>query len=396
MLDFDPSEFTPACVVRRNCVSEYRDVTRYVSCKIEHFAETPDRRRFLHLNFMVTFGGPEISLNLTAQFGNPPQIGKRGTSIPAVSLEFSGSDGALCTGTWSGAAHSEYAMRFRALDDTNLDDLERCIAYMTDVPYFAVVEAEDGTVEKFLVFDPAPDESIGAKFRVAFDALRREHPSGPAGLPFMLSEVRPRTLRHEQSNIRALARLLRCDPPEEPGRFARIQWSRARLLIREIDVKESPDRKNWILSVSNIASTDVGPETVFILFCLHPAGENQTFTYLFDRAIDPAHVRAEDDTSPTRRAWFFGNGGRFNTRSWANDTTDPDADNIPLPDASIPITVEKCLEPMVSLPYTAVFETADGTQWRCLILHDKPAPELVAEFQAELAKLKERKEPSAH
>jgi hypothetical protein len=393
MLDFDPSEFTPACVVVRSCVPAYRDTTRYVSCKIEQFAETPDRRRFIHLNFMAVFGGPEISLTLTAQFGDPPQVGKRGTSIPAVSLEFSGSDGALCTKGWDAACSSEYAMRSCMLDESNLGDLERCIAYMTEVPYFAVVEAEDGTVEKFLVFDPAPDESIAAKFRVAFDALRREHPSGPAGLPFMLSEVRSRVLRYEQSSIRALARLLRCDPPEEPGRFARIQWSRARLLSREIDVKEGPDRKNWIVSVSNIAPTDAGPETIFIRFCLYPAGENQTFTYLLKRAIDPAHVRVEDDTSPTRRAWLFGNGGGFNTRSWDNDTTDPDADSVPPPEASMPITIENCLEPMASLPYTAVFETADGTQWRCLILHDKPAPELVAEFQEELAKFKEQQKP---
>ena len=396
MLDLDPSEFIPTCVVRRSCVPAYRDATRYVSCKIEHFAETPDRRRFIHLNFMVTFGGPEIVLNLTAQFGNPPQVGKRGTSISAASLEFAGSDGALCTKGWDAEVGSEYAIRSCVLDESNLGDLERCIAYMTEIPYFAVVEAEDGTVEKFLVFDPAPDESVAAKFRIAFDALRREHPSGPTGLPYMLSEVRPRLLRQEQSSIQALARLLRCEPPEEPGRFARIRWSRARVISRRIEVRESPEGENRIVSLSVIASTDVGPETVFIWFCLHPHGENQTFTYLLKRAIDPTHVRAEDDTSSSRRAWLFGNAGRFNTRSWDNETTDPADDAVPPPEASGPITVEKCLEPMVSLPYTAVFETADGTQWRCLILHERPAPELVAEFQEELAKFKDRKKPPAH
>lgn len=395
MPDLDPSEFTPACVVLRSCVPAYRDATRYVSCKIEHFAETPDRRRYLHLNFMAVFGGPEISLTLTAQFGNPPQVGKRGTSIPAISLEFYGSDGALCTSRWNAATDSDYAMRDCMLDESNLDNLERCIAYMTEVPYFAVVEAEDGTVEKFLVFDPAPDESVAAKFRAAFDALRREHPSGPIALPYMLSEVRQPPLRHEQSSIQALARLLRCDPPEEPERFARIRWSRARVFSRNIEVREGPDREKWVVSVSVIASTDVGPETVFIWFCLHPQGENQTFTYLLKRAIDPAHVRAEDDISSTRRAWLFGNAGRFNTRSWDNEATDPADDGTPPPEASGPITVEKCLEPMVSLPYTAVFETADGTQWRCLILHDKPAPELVSEFQKEVAKFKERQKPPA-
>jgi len=394
MLDLDPSQFIPACVVRRNCVPAYRDATRYVSCKIEHFAETPDRHRYLHLNFIVNFGGPKITLSLTAQFGNPPQVGKAGTSIPAISLEFSGSDGALCTKEWATAVSHDYAIRFRALDRNNLDDLERCIAYMTEVPYFAVVEAEDGTVERFLVFDPAPDESVAAKFRTAFDALRREHPSGPAELPFMLSEIRPSIRRYEQSSIRSLARLLRCDPPEEPERFARIRWSRAKVLSNKVKLKQTPTGKDFAVSVLQIAPTEVGPETVFINFLAIPQGENQTFTYLLDRAIDPTHVRTEDDASATRRAWLYGDAGRFNTRPWNHDATEAANERIQPSEVSMPITLENCLWPMVAHPYTAVFETKNGTQWRCLILHDTPAPELMAEAQRAFADLRVRQESS--
>jgi hypothetical protein len=391
--DIDPSEFAPACVVRRNCVTAYRDATRYVSCKIEHFAETPDRRRYLHLNFLATFGGEDIVLKLSASVGDPPEIGKAGTSIACVALEFQGSEGEFSTKDWAQCVAGDYAIRHRPLTDDNLDDLERCIAYMIKAPYFASVETGDGAIEKFLVYDPKPDSAVASKFRAAFDALRREHPSGPAGLPYGLAERSRPHEQYDQSGISRLAQLLGCDPPDAPdvgGRTKRVVWSRAYAFAGKVE-----DRTENLglgdLETSLIASTNVGPETLHMTTALEVAESHFDLRLVTLRGLDPKHIRPDDDVSPVVSAWHYGSHGRFDTRNWDQ-----------IVDEGISVrrrrfteisqdAFDVALAHATCLPHLVVLNTEDGTQWRCLVLHDEPRPLIAGELRMRLEEIAPRR-----
>jgi hypothetical protein len=171
--------FADAQVVLRNCVPEYRDRTRFVSCKLEHFAETRGGGLFIHLNFMATFAPGEFSLAYTANCGEPPGPGRRGVVMPAAALDLVGVDGEPDLAAWAAFTYGEFAGRWKAFHPDDRAPVEIGLRCFTDRAYLATIDTAAGEREQFLVREPAPDEGIVAEFRAAFGTWRRDAYDAP-------------------------------------------------------------------------------------------------------------------------------------------------------------------------------------------------------------------------
>ncbi len=161
-------------MVLRNCVPEYRGRGRYVTCKLEHFAETRGGGLFIHLNFMATFAPGNFSLAYTARCGVPPGPGRRGIALPATALDLAGVDGDPNLSEWAAFTYDGYSGRMKAFHPDERVPIEAGLRCFTDRPYLATVDTASGEREQLVVRESSPDDGIVAAFRAAFGKWRRE------------------------------------------------------------------------------------------------------------------------------------------------------------------------------------------------------------------------------
>jgi hypothetical protein len=187
--------------------------------------------------------------------------------------------------------------------------------------------------------------------------------------------------------IATMAGLLGCNPPEklaDGGTPARVVWSRSAAIHDTPETVRDSDGKPVGLVLIVIAPTDIGPETTVLMIFIPLGATARPVAVGTVRGIDADHIRPEDDLSGTRSIWHYGADGKFDTRGWAEDLSAGSHSRTAPSDGPVSTTLEQVLEHATAQPFLVVVETEEGTQWRCLVLHEKPAPHIAESVRARL------------
>ncbi len=181
--------------------------------------------------------------------------------------------------------------------------------------------------------------------------------------------------------------MLGCNPPEalaDGGTPTRVVWSRAAAIHDTPETVRDAVGKPEGLGFSTIAPTDVGPETVIVMAYVPFDSAPRRICLGTIRGIDPEHVRPDDDPSPTVSIWHFGTAGAFDTRGWKEDRSGTLHHRASPEDGPVSTNFERVLDHMTAQPFLVVVETERRTQWRCLVLHKRPAPHIADAIRARL------------